>query len=47
MVIIVDTVEDKIQNGVFTAIDNIINPGTQLATRKRNASYRRVVARVV
>ena len=35
---IVDTVEDRIQNAVLTAIDNIITPKSELATRSINAS---------
>ena len=35
---IVDTVEDRIQNGFLTAIDNIIAPKIELAIRSTNAS---------
>ena len=35
---IVDTVEDMIQNAILTAIDNIIAPKIDLATRSINAS---------
>ena len=34
---IVDTVEDKIQNEILTAIDNIVTPRIQLAGRSINA----------
>ena len=33
-----DTVEDRIQNAIFTAIDNIITPKIELALRSINAS---------
>ena len=36
--IIVDTVEDRIQNAILTAIDNIISPKNVLAIRSKNAS---------
>ena len=35
---IVDTVEDRIQNAILTAIDNIVAPKNELAVRSRNAS---------
>ena len=35
---IVDTVEDKIQNAILTAIDNIVAPKIELAVRSINAS---------
>ena len=35
---IVDTVEDRIQNAVLTAIDNIVTPKIELAIRSINAS---------
>ena len=35
---IVDTVEDRIQNAILTAIDNIIAPKIELAIRSLNAS---------
>ena len=35
---IVDTVEDRIQNAVLTAIDNIVAPKIELAIRSVNAS---------
>ena len=35
---IVDTVEDRIQNAILTAIDNIIAPKIELAIRSINAS---------
>ena len=34
----VDTVEDKIQNAILTAIDNIVGPKIELAIRSINAS---------
>ena len=40
---IVDTVEDKIQNAVLTAIDNIVTPKIELAIRSINASSGRDV----
>ena len=36
---IVDTVEDRIQNAIFTAIDNIVAPKIELAIRSKNASF--------
>ena len=38
---IVDTVEDRIQNAILTAIDNIVTPKIELAIRSINASSRR------
>ena len=38
---IVDTVEDRIQNAILTAIDNIVAPKIELAIRSINASSRR------
>ena len=35
---IVDTVEDRIQNAIFTAIENIVAPKIELASRSINAS---------
>ena len=35
---IVDTVEDKIQNAMLTAIENIVTPKNELAVRSINAS---------
>ena len=35
---IVDTVEDRIQNAILTAIDNIITPKIELAIRSINTS---------
>ena len=35
---IVDTVEDRIQNAILTAIDNIVAPKTDLAIWPKNAS---------
>ena len=35
---IVDTVEDRIQNAIFIAIDNIVAPRLELAIRSINAS---------
>ena len=35
---IVDTVEDRIQNAIFTAIENIVAPKNELAIRSINAS---------
>ena len=43
---IVDTVEDRIQNAILTAIDNIIAPKIELAIRSINASSGRDVASV-
>ena len=41
---IVDTVEDRIQNAILTAIDNIVAPKIELAVRSINASSGRDVA---
>ena len=38
---IVDTVEDRIQNAILTAIDNIVAPKIELAVRSINASFGR------
>ena len=35
---IVDTIEDRIQNAILTAIDNIVTPKIELAIRSINAS---------
>ena len=35
---IIDTVEDRIQNAILTAIDNIVAPKIELAIRSKNAS---------
>ena len=35
---IVDTVEDRIQNAILTAIDNIVAPKIEIAIRSINAS---------
>ena len=35
---IVDTVEERIQNAILTAIDSIVAPKIELATRSKNAS---------
>ena len=43
---IVDTVEDRIQNAVLTAIDNIVAPKIELAIRLINASSGRDVTSV-
>ena len=40
---IVDTVEDRIQNAILTAIDNIVAPKIELAIRSINASSGRNV----
>ena len=40
---IVDTVEDRIQNALLTAIDNIVAPNIELAIRSINASSGRDV----
>ena len=42
----VDTVENRIQNAIWTAIDNIIAPKIELAIRSTNASSGRDVASV-
>ena len=38
MGIFVDTVEDRIQNAIWTAIDSIITPKIELVIRSMNAS---------
>ena len=43
---IVDTVEDRIQNAILTAIKNIVAPETELAIRSINASSGRDVTSV-
>ena len=43
---IVDTVEDRIQNAILTAIDNIVAPEIELAIRSINASSGRDVTSV-
>ena len=43
---IVDTVEDRIQNAILTAIDNIVAPKIELAIRSINASSGRDVTSV-
>ena len=43
---IVDTVENRIQNAILTAIDNIVAPKIELAIRSINASSGRDVANV-
>ena len=43
---IVDTVEDRIQNAILTAIEHIVVPKIELATRSTNASSGRDVASV-
>ena len=43
---IVDTVEDRIQNAILTAIENIVAPKIELAIRSINASSRRDVTSV-
>ena len=43
---IVDTVEDRIQNAILTAIDNIVTPEIELAIRSINASSGRDVTSV-
>ena len=35
---IVDTVEDRIQNAILTAIDNLVTPKIELAIRSINAT---------
>ena len=42
----VDTVEDRVQNAILTAIDNIMAPKIDLAIRSINASSGRVVTSV-
>ena len=41
---IVETVEDRIQSAILTAIDNIVGPKIELAIRSKNASSGRDVA---
>ena len=43
---IIDTVEDRIQNAILTAIDNIVSPKIELAIRSINASSGRDVTSV-
>ena len=43
---IVDRVEDRIQNAILTAIDNIIAPKIEIAIRSINASSERDAASV-
>ena len=43
---IIDTVEDRIQNAILTAIDNIVAPEIELAIRSINASSGRDVTSV-
>ena len=43
---IIDTVEDRIQNAILTAIDNIVAPKIELAIRSVNASSGRDVTSV-
>ena len=43
---IVETVEDRIQNAILTAIDNIIAPKIELSIRSINTSSGRVVTSV-
>ena len=43
---IVDTVEDRIENAILTAIDNIVAPQIELAIRSINASSGRDVTSV-
>ena len=43
---IVDTVEDRIHNAIFTAIDNIVAPKNELSIRSINASSGRDVTSV-
>ena len=38
---IIDTVEDRIQNAILTAIENIVSPKIELAIRSINASFGR------
>ena len=40
---IIDTVEDRIQNAILTAVDNIVAPKIELAIRSFNASSGRDV----
>ena len=43
---IIDTVEDRIQNAILIAIDNIVAPKIELAIRSKNASSGRDVTSV-
>ena len=43
---IVDTVEDRIQNAILTAFDNIVAPKIELAIKSINASSGRDVTSV-
>ena len=43
---IIDTVEDRIQNAILTAIDNIVAPEIELAIRSINSSSGRDVTSV-
>ena len=43
----VDTVEDRFQNAILTAIDNIVAAKIELAIRSRNASSRRDATSVI
>ena len=43
---IVDTVEDRLQNAILTAIDNIVAPKIELTIRSMNASSGRDVTSV-
>ena len=43
---IIDTVEDRIQNAILTAIDNIVASKIELAIRSKNASSGRDVTSV-
>ena len=47
MGIIVDTVEDRTQSSILTARDTITNPGIELVTRSKNASYERYTTSVM
>ena len=38
---IVDTVEDRTQNAILTALENIVAPKIELAIRSKNASFGR------
>ena len=44
---IFDTVEDRIQNVILTAIDSIVAPKIELAIRSINASFGRYVTSVI
>ena len=44
---IVDTIEDKIQNAILTAVDSIITPKIELAIRSINASSEREATSVM